>query len=75
MKKYLLLILLILPTLGCHVTGYWTKVDFNQQQWKKDYYRCNYESKILCQHDDWILCWRDNMIDCLSAKGYHYIKD
>lgn len=76
MRKLLLLTMLLGMFLsGCQVAGHWTKKDFNTLQWRKDYYHCSVESKIICQYNDWILCWRDNMIDCLSAEGYHYVKD
>jgi tetratricopeptide (TPR) repeat protein len=77
MKKALLLLLIAMILAGC-ATGHWTKPNFSNEEWRKDYYECDFSANMYCYRFTGAaaiaLCRRDNMTRCLQARGYVYVK-
>ena len=77
MRKALLLLLIAMMLAGC-ATGHWTKPNFSNEEWRKDYYECDYNANMYCYRFTGAaaaLCRRDNMTRCLQARGYVYVKE
>lgn len=76
MKKILIVLLAMVGLLlvSCS-TGYWTKPNFTNEEWKKDYYECDYNTHFYCYPQNEWLCWRANISMCLEARGYEYIQN
>jgi tetratricopeptide (TPR) repeat protein len=77
MRKTLLLLLIAMMLAGC-ATGHWTKPNFSNEEWRKDYYECDYNANMYCYRFTGAaaaLCRRDNMTRCLQARGYVYVKE